>query len=118
MGEYIVGLLHLFADHVNDAESNAHITNLVANPTYWSASHASFDEVRSRWLAAERRNDRKRMSQYSFEESCCQATYNAIEPSDPFDASSAFFVVVQAIGFAILAGVPLEELSAVLTRAS
>lgn len=113
MGSYIVGLLRVFAGCAQDTVSNAHVLELAATPTRWSAGHAVFDEVRHRLLAATKVKDEARKWQYCFEESCCQAMYNATEPSDPFDPSSAFFVVVQALGLAQAVGIPLDVVATV-----
>ena len=113
MGDYIVGLLRLFAGRLPDAETNAHVFKLAETPTRWSAGHAVFDEVRRRRLAASKAKDEKRECQYCFEESCCQAMYNATEPADSFDPSSAFFVVAEALGLARVVGIPLELVAAV-----
>jgi hypothetical protein len=113
MGTYIVGLLRLFAGRLPDAESHARVVELAAAPSRWSAGHAVFDEIRHRLLTAMDRGDRLRSGQYSFEESCCQAMYNATVPPDPFDPSSAFFVVAQALGLAQLVGLPLDAVAAV-----
>ena len=113
MGGYIVRLLRLFASHVPDAESNTQVLKLAEAPTRWSGGHAVFDEVRHRLLAASKAKDEKREWQHYFEESCCQAMYNATEPPDPFDPSSAFFVVAQALGLAQAVGIPLELVAAV-----
>jgi hypothetical protein len=115
MGGYIVGLLCLFAGRVPDAESHARVTELAATPSRWSAGHAVFDEVRHRLLATMDRGDRMGSGQHALEESCCQAVYNAIEPADPFVASSAFFVVAQALGLARLVEVPLDAVATVFT---
>jgi hypothetical protein len=114
MGGYIVGLLRLFAGHMPDTESNAQILKLAEAPSRWSAGHAVFDEVRRRFLAATKAKDQKREGQYCFEESCCQAMYNATDPPDPFDPSSAFYVVAQALGLAQAVGIPLELVAAVV----
>ena len=113
MGGYIAGLLRVFAGSAPDTESNARVLELASTPGRWSAGHAMFDEVRDRLLAATKAKGGARVSQYSFEESCCQAMYNATEPSDPFDPSSAFFVVAQALGLAQAVGIPLEVVAAV-----
>jgi hypothetical protein len=113
MGDYIVGLLRVFAGIVPDPESHAQVSELAGTPGRWSAGHAVFDEVRRRLLAATKAKDRAREWQYSFEESCCQAMYNATEPPDPFDPSSAFFVVAQALGLAQAIGIPLDVVAAV-----
>jgi hypothetical protein len=115
MGGYIVGLLRVFAGRVPDAESHARVAELAATPGRWSAGHAVFDEVRDRLLAAMDRGDELRAGQYSFEESCCQAVYNATDPPDAFDPSSAFFVVAQAMGLARSVGVPLDAVAQVLS---
>jgi hypothetical protein len=116
MGGYISALLGLFAGRVPDAESHACVLKLAANPRCWSAGHAVFDEIRHRSLAAMDPATRARPAQYFFEESCCQALYNATEPQDPFDPSSAFFVVASALALAQLTGVPLEAVAAVFTQ--
>jgi hypothetical protein len=114
MGGMIVGLLRLFGGRVPDAESNARVAELAGNPARWSAGHAVFDEVRRRLLAAAAAKDRAREWQHHFEESCCQAMYNATDPRDPFDPGSAFFVAPQALGLARVVGVAVAEIVAVL----
>lgn len=114
MGRIISSLLLLFAGRVPDCESHSRVTELAASPSRWSAGHAVFDELRKRLLAAREAKDRQRESQYHFEESCCQAMYNATDPFGPFDPGSAFFVPAQAFGLAFLVGVPTDEVVAVL----
>jgi hypothetical protein len=114
MGRYIAGLLRVFVGRVPDAESNTRVLELVMTPSRWSAGHAVFDEVRHRLLRAMDAKDRSRECQYGFEESCCEAMYNATKPLDPFDPGSAFFVAVQALGLARTVGVPIEAVVAVL----
>ena len=115
MGAYIAGLLSVFASRVPDTESHAHVLELATAHDRWSAGHAVFDEVRRRLLSAMQVKDEPRVWQYSFEEACCQAMYNATEPPAPFDPSSAFFVVAQALGLARNLGIPLEVVGAVFT---
>jgi hypothetical protein len=114
MGGFIVALLRLFASRAPDAESNSRVLELASDPIRWSAGHAVFDEVRRRLLAAMKAKDGTRESQHHFEESCCQAMYNATDPPDPFDPSSAFFVAGHAIGLARAVGLPVEWVIAVL----
>jgi hypothetical protein len=114
MGEHIANLLRLFVGRVPDVESNARVLQLAATTSRWSAGHAVFDEVRSRLLSAINAKDRSREWQHHFEESCCQAMYNATDPPDPFDPGSAFFVAGQAIGLARAVGVHVEAVVAVL----
>jgi hypothetical protein len=113
MGGYLVGLLRVFAGRVPDTESHARVAELAAHPGRWSAGHAVFDEVRDRLLTATKHNDQTRSGQYSFEESCCAAMYNATNPPDPFDPSSAFFVVACALGLARLIGLPPDAVAQV-----
>lgn len=116
MGEMIARVLRVFAAYVPDVESHARVTELVETPTRWSAGHAVFDEVRVRLLAAMKAKKKPSEWQHHFEESCCQAVYNATNPPAPFDPGSAFFVVPQALGFASIVGIPPEELVRVLLR--
>jgi hypothetical protein len=111
MGGYLVGLLNVFAARVPDAESHSHVAELAAKPSRWSAAHATFDEIRARSLEANGPADAIRRAQYAFEESCCQAMYNAADPPDPFDPGSAFFVVPQALGLARLLALPLDAVA-------
>lgn len=115
MGKTIAGLLRLFSGRVSDEESNHAVLELVSTPSRWSAGHAVFDEVRERLLVAIEHQDQPRGAQYYFEESCCQAVYNATAPDDPFDPGSPFFLAGQALALARLAGVPFEKVIAVLT---
>ncbi len=114
MGGMIVALLRAFVHHVPDSESNAHVTELAVMPTRWHAGHALFNEVRHRLLAATQAKDWLRELQYHFEESCCQAMYNATDPVDPFDPGSAFFVAPLALGLARETGLPVEVIVEVL----
>jgi hypothetical protein len=114
MGRSIASLLRLFAGRVPDGESNARVSELASEPARWSAGHAVYDEVRRRLLVAMEAQDRPRALQHHFEESCCQALYNAVEPPDPFDPGSAFFVAAQAIGLARAVAVPVEEVIGIL----
>ena len=117
MGRYILAVLDIFADRVPDSESHSHVRQLVADEEHWSAGHAVFNEVRRRYLTAAHHKDDLRVAQYAFEESCCQAVYNSIEPVDPFDACSSFFVVPQAMGLAALLKVSSENIANVFTGA-
>ncbi|QDU19735.1 hypothetical protein [Urbifossiella limnaea] len=114
MGGIITDLLRVFVGRVPDAESHARVAELAATPARWSAGHAVFDEIRRRLLAAMKAKDVPRECQHHFEESCCQALYNATAPADPFDPGSAFFVAPQALGLARAVGVPAAEVVAVL----
>jgi hypothetical protein len=93
------------------------LAELASQPARWSAGHAVFDEVRRRLLAAICAQDRAREWQYHFQESCCQALYNATEPTDPFHPGSAFFVAPQALGLAQEVGVRDAVVAAVLAPA-
>ena len=110
MGKMIVNLLELFKGRVPDAESNRCVLELAKVPERWSAGHAVFDEIRRRLAGG------PLPAQYYFEESCCQALYNASEPLDSFDPSSAFFVAPFALIRAPLVDVPLEAVATVLTK--
>jgi hypothetical protein len=115
MGAVISKLLCLFRVHAPDAESNKFVLKLANAPEHWSAGHAVFDEVRRRLLVALENHDRPRELQYHFEESCSQALYNATDPPDPFDCTSAFFVAGHALSLARVVGVPVEDVIGVLS---
>jgi hypothetical protein len=110
MGDQLAALLRVFDGLVPDAESHAHVSELATCPEYWSAGHAVFDEIRDRLL---RSGTKTQLWQYSFEESCCKAIYNATYPDDGFDWCSPFFVVGQALQLALLLGIPLDRIAAV-----
>ena len=114
MGIFIVGLLGLFTSRLPDTESNNAVVQLVTTPSRWSAAHAVFDEIRSRLLAATDAKDKLRECQYQFEESCCQAVYNATRPVDAFDPASAFFVVGHALALARMIGIPVDAVALVM----
>jgi hypothetical protein len=109
MAASIAALLRLFEDKVPDAESHACVLELAVNSDRWSAGHAVRDVIRDRLLAATDANDQVRCAQYGFEESCSETLYNEIQPDDPFDTVSPYWVVPNAIGLARLVGVPLED---------
>ena len=114
MGRCIVELLQLFQSRMPDTESSQRTLELARTPEKWTAAHSYFDIVRSRYLAANTPAHRTRAAQYCFEETCLKTLYNATEPSDPFDSSSAFFVAPVAIGLARVVGFPVEAVAAVL----
>jgi hypothetical protein len=114
MGRLVAELLRLFRNHVPDQESHSQVSELTGACERWSAGHACFDEVRGRLLVAIEQDDETRGAQYSFEESCCKAIYNATEPPDPFDPSSPFFIVPAALDLANAVGIPAAEVAAVL----
>jgi hypothetical protein len=114
MGQVIAQLLRLFVGHVPDPESASRVAELATTTARWSAAHAVFDEVRTRLLAAIEIKDRLRAAQYSFEELCCKALYNATEPDDPFDPSSPFWVPGAAFELARAVGLPCEAVAAAL----
>jgi hypothetical protein len=73
MGQGIADLLRLFHGFVPDPKSNARVLELATTPNRWSASHALFDQIRSRLLAAMERKEQVLCAQYSFEVSYHQA---------------------------------------------
>src|SRR4051812_37698381 len=79
MSESIAALLSVFTGRVPDTESIDCVLELAAAPARWSAGHAVFDEVRRRLLRAIDAKDQQREWQHHFEESCCQAMYNATD---------------------------------------
>jgi hypothetical protein len=113
MGQGIAGLIRLFHGCVPDPESHARVLELATTPNRWSAGHALFDQIRGRLLAAMERKDQVLCAQYSFEESCLQALYNAAGPLDPFDASSPYWVAGSAFGLARSVGVSEKAILAV-----
>ncbi|MDB5292945.1 MAG: hypothetical protein JWL69_4186 [Phycisphaerales bacterium] len=114
MGAMIVELLRLFHGRVPDAESAAHVSELVMAPARWSAAHEVFNELRRRCLIAIEAMDQVRAAQYAFEELCCTAMYNATSADDPFDPSSPFFVAGAALRLARAVDLPVEQIVAVL----
>ena len=114
MGLMIAGLLRLFVGRVPDAESHERVLELVETQRRWSAGHAVFDEVRRRLNDASYNKAFSREAQHYFEESCCQAVYNASNPPDEFDPSSPFFIAGQAFALARMVNVPIESVISVL----
>lgn len=98
MGRQIEAVLAALAPFSRDRESNAAVLALLRAPERWKAGHTYFCEVRDRLLLA--REQGTSDNQYWFEEACCQAVYNATNPQDPFDPSSAYFVVPFALTLA------------------
>lgn len=113
MGTTIANLLRVFAEVAPDKESNRRVLELAETPGQWSAGHAVFDAVRTRLLASQA--DTIRQWQHTFEESCCQAMYNASDPREPFDPGSTFFVFPHAIHFARALGMSDYAVTSVLT---
>jgi hypothetical protein len=109
MGASIARLLQLFQGKVPDAESNSRVLELAVTPARWSAAHALYDVVRSRYLATTKTSDGIRSAQYEFEESCLEALYNESTPSEPFDSVSPYWVVPRAVGLARAIGMPVED---------
>lgn len=116
MGRSIGSVLSVFTGRVPDALSHDQVSKLIGSPQYWSAGHAVFDEVRNRLLACQNawRDRSAHAAQYSFEEACCQAAYNATDPTDPFDASAPFFVIPAGIALAESLGLSAEHIATAL----
>ena len=114
MGKCIARLLRLFTERVPDTQSNARVLELAITPQSWSAGHAVFGAVRDRLLEATDAKDRVREAQYSFEELCCKALYNATSARDSFDPSSPFSVGGAAVRLARAVGVPVEAVADIL----
>jgi hypothetical protein len=100
MGQSIASLLRAFKGRVPDLESNGCVLALAEMPERWSAGHKVFDEVRRRLLSVMNTTDQVRQAQYYFEESCCQAMYNATSPPDEFDTCAPFFIAPNALWLA------------------
>jgi hypothetical protein len=111
MGEMIARLLRLFQGRVPDRESSERVLELVSTQDRWSAAHKLFDEVRTR---LNRTADVTEQYQYSLEESCLQAIYNATDAQDPFDSCAPFFITIQAIGLARVVGLNDADVIAAL----
>lgn len=115
MGGTIARLMQAFAGHVPDVASNEAVQLLSARPAAWAAAHATFDEVRRRYLAT---NEPNSLAQYAFEESCAKALYNATDTSAPFDSSVPFFVYPMAFALAKQLGWTDSEISALFAEAA
>ncbi len=107
MGREISLLLSLFADCSPDGAAHRKVSELCASEKYWTAGHAVFDEVRRRLLRASDERQSLLIRQYTFLEACCQSLYNATDPKDPFDPSSAFYVWPFALSFADAVGLDI-----------
>jgi hypothetical protein len=114
MGANIAALVQLFQSRVPDSETSSQVLALAKATGNWSAGHAVFDCVRIRLLAADESKDELRQAQYHFEESCLKAIYNATDPKDPFDPSSAYWIASEAIRLARLTSVPIEDVLRIL----
>ena len=110
MQKMIVAMLDAFSQTCPDQESLAEVRNLAADFKLWPRAHDLFSKVRGRNNAAGRNGDRLRAGQYSFEEHCLKALYNASGYPAPFDSDSPFWIFPAAIGLAKLLGVPTEKI--------
>ncbi len=108
MARHIAAILDGVGGRVPDKESSQVLKQLCVLHTQWRAGHAVFDELRTR---LNRTSDRVSHWQYTFEEACAQALYNATEPDDPFDPSSPFFVTPAAASPACWASPPTKFLN-------
>src|SRR5262245_36072343 len=124
MQSTILALLRLFRDRARDSETNAWVTELVADRNQWPRAHDLFDLIRDRLLVATGdagrphvppdRVDRARVHQYAFEELCLKAMFNETDTRYPFDACSPFWIAGSAIQLARRLGVPVEAVIAVI----
>lgn len=62
-----------------------------------SGARNVFHAIRSKTLAAERRNDQLALTQYAFEEICAKTLYNITNGPAPYDADSPFWVLPLAL---------------------
>jgi len=60
-------------------------------------ARASFEAIRRKTLAAERRKDQLALAQYAFDEICAKTLYNVTNGPAPYDADSPFWVLPLAL---------------------
>ena len=99
VGANIELLLRFFSSHVPDRDSNAQVLKLAASQN-WSGAHQLRNDIRGKWLKANDGGNAAQTLQYAFEESCLETLYNDLDPADPFDAISPYWVVPNALRLA------------------
>jgi hypothetical protein len=110
----ILALLGLFRDRVPDSESLALVVALAADRDAWDNAHDLFSLVRARNLQAIKSGDLVRECQYCFEEICLKSLYNKTDTTAPFDSSSPYCVIKNALFLAQALGMPVQEVVAIV----
>ena len=120
----ILAMLRPFRERARDSETNAWVTELVADQDRWPRAHDLFDLIRDRLLEATGdagrprvppgEVDHARAQQYAFEELCLRAVFNETDTDCPFDACSPFWIAGSAIDLARALRLPVEAVIAVI----
>lgn len=118
--EQIGSMLALFAPHCRDPRTFRRLQAIAANRRRWKQGYALFQQIRSKTLRAERRNQLPLQHQYYFEEICAKTLYNMSIPPErawnayppPFDEDSAEYVLSIAQDYAKNLGLPPIDLNA------
>lgn len=95
----MIDLFDVFEPLCEDKQSLHALRRMASDRCRWRDAHALFQGIRQKTLAAERRGDDLRLSQYAFEEICAKTLYNLSGAPAPFDADSAFWVIPRATRF-------------------
>jgi hypothetical protein len=102
---HMEGLVRLLAPHCDDRSTIDALGTMLTNHQTWSKAHDLFNEIRVKALVADRAADRKRSTQYLFEEICAKTLFNMSGTNAPFDADSPYWIIPNALAFAKCVGV-------------
>jgi len=106
MGLEIASVIKVLQPSSPDREATEIVLELAESVENWTAAHAVFNFIRERLLKIPSEQIEVYEYQYMFLESCCQALYNATDPVESFDPSSAYYVWPHALVFANQVDVP------------
>jgi hypothetical protein len=78
----------------------------------------SFDRIRDKTLAAERRKDERADCQYLFEEACAKTIFSLTDTDAPFDADSPYWIVPNALSLARRMSIDESEITKIVAASS
>ena len=107
-------LIALFVAHAPDPASLEELDRLVREKARWPKAHGIHSNIRSKTVAAERRDDAAAAAQYWFEEACAKTIYNLTNSSAPFDPDSPYWVVPRALRLARALGLNRDLVLAIV----
>jgi len=113
-------VLVLLEPHCTERTTFDRLLKLIDDESQWGQCHQLFCEIRTKTLIADQKGNTRLSTQYSLEEIIAKTLYNFECPIEgvqysqerpaPFDSDVAYWIVPNALSFAVVHGVDLRLL--------
>lgn len=116
MSDQISHLLALLTTSASDRSTLEVLLNVAADPDRWPEARGVFDRIRLKTIEAERTGDQILLAQYRFEEACAKTFYNMSRSPAPFDPSSPYWIIPNALIAARRLGLDTQQIIDIVTQ--